>query len=70
MRGEDPVGVGDATSALEDLADLDELESALAQDYAGASLDDVDDEAVERALGRQAVDDLQQLRRIERELER
>jgi uncharacterized protein with von Willebrand factor type A (vWA) domain len=70
MRGENPMGLGDATSALEDLADLDELESALAQDYAGASLDDVDDEAVERALGRQAVDDLQLLRRIERELER
>ncbi|MDX6284970.1 MAG: hypothetical protein QOG53_455 [Frankiales bacterium] len=70
MRGEDPLGLGDATTALEELADLDELESTLGQDYPGASLDDVDDEAVERALGRQAVDDVAQLRRIERELER
>ena len=28
MRGEQPLGVGDATSAVQDLADLDELESA------------------------------------------
>ena len=36
----------------------------------GASLDDVDEEAVRRAFGRQAVDDLEALRRIERELQR
>jgi uncharacterized protein with von Willebrand factor type A (vWA) domain len=70
MRGDEPLGLGDATTALEELADLDALESALSQDYPGASLDDVDDEAVERALGRQAVDDVAALRRIERELER
>ena len=70
MSGEDPLGLGDATSAVSDLADLAELESALAQDYAGANLDDVDEEAVRRAFGRQAVDDLEALRRIERELQR
>jgi uncharacterized protein with von Willebrand factor type A (vWA) domain len=70
MRGNTPLGVGDATSALEELADLDELEATLSQSYPGATLDDVDPEAVERALGRQAVDDLEALRRIERELER
>lgn len=70
MRGEQPLGMSDATSALEELADLEELESTLAQDYPGATLDDVDDEAVRRALGRPAVDDLRQLRDIERELER
>jgi uncharacterized protein with von Willebrand factor type A (vWA) domain len=69
MRGEEPLGVGDATSALQDLADLDDLESSLAQNYAGASLDDIDEDAVRRALGRQAVDDVTALRRIERELE-
>ena len=62
--------MGDATTALEELADLAELESALRQDYPGARLDDVDEEAVRRALGRQAVDDLSELRRIEAELER
>jgi len=70
MSGEQPLGLGDATTALEELADLDELESTLGQDYPGASMDDIDPDAVERALGRQAVDDLAALRRLERELER
>ena len=70
MSGNDPLGLGDATSAVADLADLADLENALTQDYAGASLDDVDEEAVRRAFGRQAVDDLEALRRIERELQR
>jgi uncharacterized protein with von Willebrand factor type A (vWA) domain len=70
MSGETPLGLGDATSAVADLADLAELESALAQDYAGASLEDIDEDAVRRAFGRQAVDDLEALRRIERELQR
>jgi uncharacterized protein with von Willebrand factor type A (vWA) domain len=70
MRGDQPLGMSDATSALEELADLEELESTLGQDYPGASLEDVDEEAIRRALGRQAVDDLRQLREVERELER
>src|SRR5579862_4257187 len=70
MSGGTPLGLGDATSAVADLADLSDLESALSQDYAGASMDDVDEEAVRRALGRQAVDDIEALRQIERELER
>ncbi|SEG46060.1 Uncharacterized protein, contains von Willebrand factor type A (vWA) domain [Thermomonospora echinospora] len=70
MTGENPLGVSDATTALAELADLAELEAALAQDYPGARLDDIDEEAVRRALGRRAVDDLAELRRIEAELER
>src|SRR4051794_22865565 len=70
MRGDTPLGLGDATTALEDIADLDELEAALGQNYPGASIDDVDPELLERALGRNAVDDLEALRRIERELQR
>ena len=70
MSGEEPLGLGDATTALAELADLGELEATLGQDYPGASLDDVDEEAVRRAFGRQAVDDIEALRRIERELER
>jgi uncharacterized protein with von Willebrand factor type A (vWA) domain len=69
MSGEAPLGLSDATSAVAELADLADLESSLAQDYPGASLDDIDEEAVRRAFGRQAVDDVQALRRIERELE-
>ena len=58
LRGDEPLGLGDATEALADLADLDALAEAMEQDYPGASLEDVDEEAVARALGRQAVDDL------------
>ncbi|MGH3167380.1 MAG: hypothetical protein ACRDN0_15995 [Trebonia sp.] len=70
MNGDQPLGLGDATSAVAELADLAGLEDSLAQDYAGASLDDVDEEAVRRAFGRQAVDDIEALRRIEKELQR
>src|SRR6202035_2038553 len=70
MTGDAPLGLGDATSALADLADLADLEAALGQDYPGASLDDVDEESIRRALGRQAVDDMEALRQTERELER
>jgi len=70
MTGDEPLGLGDATTALAELADLAELESALRQDYPGARLDDIDEEAVRRALGRQAVDDMSALKEIERELER
>ncbi|MBO0820960.1 MAG: hypothetical protein J2P26_08945 [Nocardiopsaceae bacterium] len=70
MSGDQPLGLSDATSAVADLADLAGLEDQLTQDYAGASLEDVDEEAVRRALGRQAVDDLDALRRLEKELQR
>ncbi len=70
MTGSDPLGLSDATAALAELADLADLEDALRQDYPGARLDDVDEEAIRRALGRQAVDDMDALRQIERELER
>jgi uncharacterized protein with von Willebrand factor type A (vWA) domain len=70
MTGQQPLGLSEATTALAELADLSELEDALHQDYPGARLDDIDEEAVRRALGRQAVDDMEALRQIERELER
>ena len=70
MTGETPLGLSEATTALSELADLTELEDALRQDYPGARLDDIDEEAIRRALGRQAVDDMEALRQIERELER
>jgi uncharacterized protein with von Willebrand factor type A (vWA) domain len=70
MTGETPLDLADATTALADLADLSELEAALGQEYPGARLDDIDEAAVRRALGRAAVDDMEALRRTERELER
>jgi uncharacterized protein with von Willebrand factor type A (vWA) domain len=70
MDGSDPMGFSDATEALAELAEVDDLADLALQDYPGASLDDIDEELVQRALGQQAVDDLDQLRRIERELQR
>ena len=46
------MGFSDATGALAELADLDQLDDLLGQDYPGASLDDIDEELIERALGR------------------
>ena len=37
MDGEQPLGLGDATTALEELADLESLEASLGQRYPGAS---------------------------------
>jgi uncharacterized protein with von Willebrand factor type A (vWA) domain len=70
MDGDESLGYSDATGALAELADLDQLEEMLGQDYPGASLDDIDEELIERALGRSAVDDMDRLRQIERELRR
>ncbi|MGY1694416.1 VWA domain-containing protein [Geodermatophilus sp. SYSU D00814] len=68
--GEQALGLGDATSAVAELADLEALSNQLSQGYAGASLADVDEELLEQALGRDAVADLAALRQLERELER
>ncbi len=70
MSGDEPMGYADGTEALSELADLDELYELAQQDYPGASLSDIDEALVERALGRQAVEDLARLREIERELQR
>jgi uncharacterized protein with von Willebrand factor type A (vWA) domain len=69
MSGDQPMGYADATGALAELADLDELTELSLQDYPGASLADIDEDMVERALGRSAADQLAALRRIERELQ-
>lgn len=58
-----------AVGALETLGDLEELEQALGGDYAGADIEDVDEEKLRRALGEQAVTDLRRLRQIEKILE-
>jgi uncharacterized protein with von Willebrand factor type A (vWA) domain len=70
MDGERRLGLPEATDALAELADLEGLSDALGDGFARADLDDIDEEAVERALGRQARDDLEALRTLQRELER
>jgi uncharacterized protein with von Willebrand factor type A (vWA) domain len=70
IDGDQPLTYGEATQALQELADLDALADQLGQDYPGASLDDVDVEAIERQLGTGATADVQALRELERELRR
>jgi uncharacterized protein with von Willebrand factor type A (vWA) domain len=67
--GDQPMPLSAAVGAVEALSDLDELEQAMAGDYPGASLDDVDEEKLRRALGDDAVSDLRRLRQIEKVLE-
>jgi len=70
IDGEQPLGYGDAVSAVADLADLEALERQLGQDYPGATLDDIDVDALARHLSPADVADLQALRELESELER
>ncbi|MEU1847049.1 vWA domain-containing protein [Micromonospora sediminicola] len=70
VRGDQPLGYGEAAGALDEIAELDELLDSLDQDQPGATLDDVDVEAVARTLGREAADDVRRLRELERELRR
>jgi uncharacterized protein with von Willebrand factor type A (vWA) domain len=70
MRGQEPLGYGEAAGALGELSDLDDLIDQLGQEHPGATLDDVDVETVERALGSSAAQDVRALQQLERELER
>lgn len=68
--GGEPMGYSEAVQAVAELAELEDLGAQLSQAYPGATLDDIDVDALERHLGREGVADLEALRRLERELER
>ncbi|MEV0725224.1 VWA domain-containing protein [Micromonospora purpureochromogenes] len=70
VRGDQPLGYGEAAGALDEIGELDDLLDSLDQEHPGATLDDVDVEAVARTLGRDAADDVRRLRELERELRR
>ncbi len=70
MRGDQPLGYGEAAGALGELSDLDDLLDQLGQNHPGATLDDIDVETVERTLGSSAAQDVRALQQLERELER
>ncbi len=69
MNGGERLGLPEATEALAELADLEQLNDAMGTGFDRADLDNIDEEAVERALGRQARDDLEALRTLQRDLE-
>ncbi|MER5394627.1 VWA domain-containing protein, partial [Saccharopolyspora sp. NPDC002686] len=68
FRGDQPMGLAEATAAMAELGEMDRLAEQLGQSYPGASLADIDLEALERQLGPQAVVDAQRLSEIERQL--
>jgi uncharacterized protein with von Willebrand factor type A (vWA) domain len=70
FRGDQPMGLAEATAAMAELGELDRLAEQLSQAYPGASLEDIDLEALERQLGQRAVVDAQRLSEIEQQLRR
>ncbi len=67
--GAEGLGMGDATTAVAELADLEALSSQLSQGYAGPAWP-TSTRSSSSAPGRSGVDDLAALRQLERELER
>jgi uncharacterized protein with von Willebrand factor type A (vWA) domain len=70
FRGKNPLGMGEGAQAMADLAELDALAEQLGQSYPGARLEDIDLEALERQLGKDAGVDARRLSELERELRR
>jgi uncharacterized protein with von Willebrand factor type A (vWA) domain len=68
--GEEAMPMQATVDALERLSDYEDLDRAMRADYAGASLEDVDEERLRRTLGEDAARDLRRLREVERALER
>jgi uncharacterized protein with von Willebrand factor type A (vWA) domain len=67
-EGEEYLPLSATLEALERVSELDELERQVAGDYPGASLEDIDVDALRRALDADAVTDLDRLRALERAL--
>jgi uncharacterized protein with von Willebrand factor type A (vWA) domain len=68
--GEEALPMQATVDALERLSDYEELDRSMKADYAGASLEDIDEERLRRTLGEEALRDVRRLKEIERALER
>lgn len=68
FSGDNPLGMGQGAQALADIAELEQLAEQLSQSYAGASMDDVDLDALARQLGEDAAVDARTLAELERAL--
>ena len=68
FSGDNPLGMGQGAAAMADIAELDELAEQLSQSYPGASMDDVDIDALARQLGEAAGVDARTLAELERAL--
>jgi uncharacterized protein with von Willebrand factor type A (vWA) domain len=68
FSGDNPLGMGEGAQALADIGELEQLAEQLSQSYPGATMDDVDLDALARQLGDQAAIDAQTLAELERAL--
>lgn len=68
FAGDNPLGMGAGAQALADIAELEQLAEQLSQSYSGASMDDVDLDALARQLGDHAATDARALAELERAL--
>ncbi|MBS4729138.1 VWA domain-containing protein [Mycobacterium sp. SM1] len=68
FTGDNPLGMGEGAQALADIAELEQLAEQLSQSYPGATMDDLDLDALARQLGDQAAIDAQTLAELERAL--
>jgi uncharacterized protein with von Willebrand factor type A (vWA) domain len=68
-EGQGNAPLDQTVDTIERLRDFEDLDRALEGDYAGANLEDIDQDALRRTLGEPAVRDLKRLQQIERELE-
>lgn len=68
FSGDDALGMGEGAQALADIAELEQLAEQLSQSYPGATMDDVDLDALARQLGDQAAIDARTLAELERAL--
>jgi uncharacterized protein with von Willebrand factor type A (vWA) domain len=67
--GDEPMPLAAAVDTIDRMSELEELEQAAEGDYAGSSIDDVDEEKLRSALGEDAVRDVRRLKQIEKALE-
>jgi uncharacterized protein with von Willebrand factor type A (vWA) domain len=68
FSGDNPLGMGAGAQALGDIGELEQLAEQLSQSYPGATMDDVDLDALARQLGDQAAVDARTLTELERAL--
>jgi uncharacterized protein with von Willebrand factor type A (vWA) domain len=68
FSGDNPLGMGEGAQALADIGELEQLAEQLSQSYAGATMDDVDLDALARQLGDDAAVDARTLAELERAL--
>jgi uncharacterized protein with von Willebrand factor type A (vWA) domain len=68
FSGGNPLSMGQGAQAMADIAELEQLAEQLSQSYPGATMDDVDLDALARQLGDQAAVDARTLAELERAL--